>query len=155
MKITFSSFIYNVICNSGVCFLLCLAASLKISLNINWWSFGINFAVAFGLSMIVGLFIPLVKIGRWFTGLFKVKNDTYKGNIKYRLLATSIISFIFFIVVNPSLAILNYFINNQTIYETFINWLINIPFMLLIGFISSFISDFPAYKVANKIDNEF
>lgn len=156
MKITLSSFLYNLICNSFVCFFLCLAASLRASLTIDWLNLGINFAVAFVLAMIIGLFVPLTAIGKWFTGLFKVDNTTYTHNIKYRFLATLIISAIYYITINPVLTVLNYFLVGEvTPLECFINWLINMPFMLLIGFISSFISDFTAYKVANKIDKNF
>ena len=147
---------YNIICNIFVCFFLCIAASLLAGLPIDWVNFGINYAVSFVIAMLIGMFIPLVRIGKWFTALFHVKNDTFTHNIKYRLLATLITSAIFFIIINPSLTILNYFIlKNCTILECLLNWLINIPIMFLVGFLSSLVSDLPAYKVANKIDNEF
>lgn len=156
MKITWSKFVYNVICNIPVCFFLCLAAALRASLTIDWANFGINFAVSFTLAMMIGLFVPLTRIGKWFTALFKIDNQTYKGNIKYRLLSTLISSLIFFIVINPTLTILNFLIlQNMTIEECFIDWLFNIPLMLVVGFLSSLISDFAAYKVANKIDKDF
>lgn len=156
MKIILAKLVYNILCNIPVCFFLCLAAALSASLSIDWINFAINFSVSFILAMLIGLFIPLSKIGKWFTALFKIKNDTYKGNIKYRLLATLISSLIFFIIINPTLTILNYFIlKNMTIYECLISWLINIPLMIMVGFLSSLISDYFAYKVANKIDNTF
>lgn len=156
MRALLSKIIYNVITNVFVCFFLCLAAALLASPTIDWVNFGINYIVSFILAMAIGLFIPLTRIGRWFTALFKVDNKTYKGNIKYRLLATLISSFIFFIIINPSLTVLNYFIlHDMTVYECFMNWLINIPCMFLVGFLSSLISDFGAYKVAHKIDSNF
>ncbi len=156
MRTLLSKIIYNVITNVFVCFFLCLAAALLASPTIDWVNFGINYLVSFILAMAIGLFIPLTRIGRWFTALFKVDNKTYKGNIKYRLLATFISSFIFFIIINPSLTVLNYFIlHDMTVYECFMNWLINIPCMFLVGFLSSLISDFGAYQVAHKIDNNF
>lgn len=157
MKPILSKIIYNVITNIFVCFFLCLAAALLADpTQIDWVNFGINYAVSFVIAMAIGLFIPLTRIGRWFTALFKVDNKTYKGNIKYRLLATFISSFIFFIIINPTLTILNYFIlHDMTVYECFMNWLINIPCMFLVGFLSSLISDFAGYQVAHKIDNNF
>lgn len=156
MRALLSKIIYNVITNVFVCFFLCLAAALLASPTIDWVNFGINYIVSFILAMAIGLFIPLTRIGRWFTALFKVDNKTYKGNIKYRLLATLISSFIFFIIINPSLTVLNYFIlQDMTVYECFMNWLINIPCMFLVGFLSSLISDFGAYQVAHKIDSNF
>lgn len=156
MRFFVSKLIYNLLCNIPVCFFLCLTASLIHGGSIDWVNFGINYAVSFVSSMMIGLFIPLTKIGRWFTALFHVKNDTYKGNIKYRILATLIASLIFFIIINPTLTILNYFLlKTQTAYECFIDWLINAPLMLIVGFTSSFISDFLAYQAAHKIDDRF
>lgn len=157
MKISFKSkFVYNLVINIPVCFFLCITAALRASLEIDRVNFAINYAVSFVIAMLIGLFIPLVRIGKRFTKLFKVDNETYKGNIKYRLLSTLIISFIYFIILNPTLTILNYFIiADSTIYECFINWLINIPLMFCVGFFSSLISDLPAYKIAHKIDENF
>lgn len=156
MRFFLSKLTYNIICNIPVCFFLTLAGSLTASPTIDWVNFGINFAVSFALAMMIGLFIPLTRIVKRFTGLFHVKNDTYKGNIKYRLLATLITTLIFFIIINPTLTVLNYFLlGSEDIYECFINWLINIPIMLIVGFTSSFISDFFAYQAAHKIDENF
>lgn|SRR5574344_1854162 len=156
MKKVLSKLIYNIICNLLVAFALCFASALISSSPIDWVNFAINLLVAFTLSMAIGLFVPLTNIGKWFTGLFHIKNDTYAGNIKYRLLSTLIISFIYFIVVNPTLTILNFFmLGDKTFQECLISWLINIPFMLLVGFTSSFVFDFPAYRIAKKIDYNF
>ena len=156
MKFFMSKLVYNIICNIPVCFFLCLAASLVHGSEIDWINFGINFAVSFILAMCIGLFIPLTSIGRWFTALFHVRNDTYTGNVQYRVLATIISTLIFFIIINPTLTILNFFLlKSQTAYECFLDWLINIPLMLIVGFTSSFISDFLAYKAAHKIDDRF
>jgi hypothetical protein len=106
--------------------------------------------------MCIGLFIPLVKIGKWFTKLFKVNNTTYTHNIKYRLLSTVAISFIYFIGLNPFLTILNTLIlGNSTLQQSFMTWLVNAPIMFLIGFLASLVSDLPAYRAAKKIDKTF
>lgn len=150
-----SKLVYNIICNIPVSFFLCLAAGLSHG-EIDWVNFGINFAVSFTLAMLIGMFVPLTKIGRWFTALFHVRNDTYTGNVKYRVLATLITTLIFFIIINPTLTILNFFLlKSASVYECFIDWLINIPLMIIVGFTSSFISDFVAYKAAHKIDERF
>ena len=107
-------------------------------------------------------FIPLTAIGRWFTGLFHVPNETYTGNMKYRLLATLIISFIFFIIISPTLTVINCFIYPAVYGRDPLPWqqallifLINAPLMLLIGFISSLINDIMAFKAAHAIDHTF
>lgn len=124
--------------------------------EINWLAFGINYAVAFVLAMCVGVFVPLTTIGRWFTALFHVKNDTYTGNVPYRLLATLISSVIFYITITPTLTVMNYFLFGATnITSLLINMLIAAPVMLLVGFTSSLISDIFAYKVAHKVDDTF
>ena len=155
MKITKSKFIYNIIANSLVCLFLCLGSALLAG-KFDVANFFINFGVSFTIAMMIGLFIPLVKIGKWFTRLFKVDDKTYTGNIKYRVLATISTTIIYFIIINPFLAILNAIIlGDLTWHECFLTWLINIPAMLIIGFISSLIADIFAYKAAKRIDENF
>jgi hypothetical protein len=155
MKITRSLFIYNLLVNVPVCLALALAGAL-LGGAINWNNFAINFAISFVLAMLIGLFVPLARIGRWFTALFKVDNTTYTGNIRYRLLATLISSLIFYLIISPVLSVTNYFLvpgeSPLTIFE---HWLINFPFLFLVGFLSTLISDVGAYKAAHKIDETF
>lgn len=165
MKFKWSVVIYSAICNIPVCFFLCLTSSiisaskfanhtLTISFSdIRWDIFAINYAVSFVLAMCVGIFVPLTRIGRWFTALFHVKNDTYTGNVPYRLLATLITSIIYYIVITPTLCLLNYFVFRFTdLTQTLLNMAISAPLMLLVGFTSSLISDIFAFKVAHRVD---
>jgi|SRR5574344_80827 len=165
MKIKWSVIIYCAICNIPVCFFLCLTSSIiavtsfsQASMvidfgQITWAAFWINYAVAFVLAMIIGVFVPLTAIGRWFTGLFGVKNDTYTGNVPYRLLATLITSIIYYIVITPTLSLLNYFVfHTTTIEQMFITMGLSAPIMILVGFTSSLISDVFAFKVAHRVD---
>ncbi len=107
--------------------------------------------------MAVGMFVPLTKIGRWFTGLFHVRNDTYTGNMPYRLLATLIITLIYYVAITPALTLFNYFVLHvyTTPQQAFASMLVNIPIMLLVGFVSSLINDIGAYKIAHMIDADF
>lgn len=169
MKIKLATFVYCLICNIPVCFFLCLAAAIigasnfeKGTLTIvfsdmNWLNILYNFLVGFTIAMTVGMFVPLTKIGRWFTGLFHVRNDTYTGNMPYRLLATLIITLIYYVAITPALTLLNYYALHvyNTASQAFASMLINIPIMLLVGFVSSLINDIGAYKVAHMIDSEF
>ena len=87
-QIRWALVVYNIICNIPVCFFLCLTSAIIAASNfdswvltinlagINWGNMAINFAVAFTLAMMIGLFIPLTRIGRWFAALFHVQNDT-------------------------------------------------------------------------------
>ena len=169
MRIKVATFVYCLICNIPVCFFLCLAASITGAStlangvltvdfhNIEWLNMLYNFLVGFTIAMIIGTFVPLTKIGRWFTALFHVKNDTYTGNMPYRLLATLIITIIYYVAITPTLTLFNYFVLHvyKTPEQCGISFLINIPIMLLVGFVSSLINDVMAYKVAHLIDSEF
>lgn len=169
MKIKLATFVYCLICNIPVCFFLCLAAAIIGASNfeegtltivfsdMNWLNILYNFLVGFTIAMAVGMFVPLTKIGRWFTGLFHVRNDTYTGNMPYRLLATLIITLIYYVAITPALTLLNYYALHvyNTASQAFASMLINIPIMLLVGFVSSLINDIGAYKVAHMIDSEF
>lgn len=169
MKIRLATFVYNVICNIPVCFFLCLAAAITgaskfesgaLIINfadIEWINILYNFLVGFTIAMIIGNFVPLTRIGRWFTALFGVKNDTYTGNMPYRLLSTLIITVIFYVAITPTLTLFNYFILKiyTTPEQAWISLLINIPIMLLVGFVSSLLNDIAAYKVAHMIDSDF
>lgn len=160
--------VYSIVCNIPVCFFLCLFSSISACSSfsdgtlhiafklLSFRDFAINYAVSFVLAMCISNFVPLTRIGRWFTALFGVKNDTYTGNMQYRLLATLISSFIYFIIISPLLTILNCFILYQKGWESALfSFIINMPLMLLVGFVSSLISDITAYKAAHRIDNTF
>ncbi len=168
MKIKWSLILYCAICNLPVCFFLCLTSAgagvtsvenWKITIdlmNINWMNTLINFLVSYPLAMMIGCFIPLTKIGRWFTGLFGVKNDTYTGNMPYRLLATLSTSIIYWVILSPSLVILNSFILKVTTFTNGLkSMLITAPIMLLVAYVSSLINDVFAYKAAHSIDKTF
>ena len=169
MKIKLATFVYCLICNIPVCFFLCLAAAIIgasdfeagtltiVFTNMSWLNILYNFLVGFTIAMCVGMFVPLTKIGRWFTGLFHVKNDTYTGNMPYRLLATLIITLIYYVAITPALTLFNYFVLHvyNTPAQAFVSMLVNIPIMLLVGFVSSLINDVMAYKVAHMIDADF
>lgn len=169
MRIKVATFVYCLICNIPVCFFLCLAASIigatdfasgVLTINFNnivWLNMLYNFLVGFTIAMLVGMFVPLTKIGRWFTALFHVRNDTYTGNMPYRLLATLIITLIYYVAITPALTLFNYFVLKiyTTPEQAFASMLVNIPIMLLVGFVSSLINDIGAYKVAHMIDSDF
>lgn len=169
MRIKVATFVYCLICNIPVCFFLCLAASIIgatdfnsgiLTINFNdivWLNMLYNFLVGFTIAMLVGMFVPLTKIGRWFTALFHVRNDTYTGNMPYRLLATLIITLIYYVAITPALTLFNYFVLKiyTTPEQAFASMLVNIPIMLLVGFVSSLINDIGAYKVAHMIDSDF
>ena len=174
MRFRLSLFVYSLICDIPVSFFLCLASAISAQsdfdagvltisfVTIDWLNFLMNFIIALTLSLLISNLIPLTAIGRWFTGLFGVPNDTYTGNIRYRLLATLIISLIFFAIISPTLTILNSFIIPAVKGEEPLSWkqalfifVVNAPMMILIGFVSSLINDIMAFKAAHAIDHSF
>lgn len=169
-----SLFVYSLICDIPVSFFLCLASAISAQtdfeagvmtisfVTIDWLNMATNFVIALTLSLIISNFMPLTAIGKWFTGLFHIPNDTYTHNMKYRLLATLIISFIFFIIISPTLTVINSFIYPLLYGREPLHWqqalfifVINAPLMLVVGFISSLINDITAFKAAHAIDNTF
>lgn len=174
MKFRLALFAYSLICDIPVSFFLCLASAISAQsdfnsgvltisfVTIDWANMAMNFVIALTLSLLISNFIPLTAIGRWFTNLFHVPNETYAGNIKYRLLATLIISLIFFIIISPTLTILNSFVFPAIQGKEPLSWqqalfifIVNAPLMIIVGFVSSLINDIMAFKAAHAIDNRF
>lgn len=156
MHISKAQFVYFMTCNFPVTFFICLTYSLWASFDIDWLNFLYNFLIGYTISNFVSAFVPLVKIGKWFTKKFNVPNETYSGNIKYRLLAVFIITMIFFIFVNPVLTTFNYFYYQKTDpLGAFLDWLISLPLVLVVSYLFSLVSDFFAYRLAKKIDENF
>ena len=169
-----ATFIYSVVCGIPVSFFLCLSSAivaqsdldggiLTINFNtIDWANFATNFVIALALSILISNFIPLTAIGRWFTGLFHVPNETYTNNIKYRLLATLSSTIIFYLIISPTLTLVNCVIyplmKNEPVMsgkQILLSMLINMPILLLVGFVASLINDLAAYKAAHHIDHTF
>lgn len=169
-----ATFIYSLVCDIPVSFFLCLASAitsqsnldsgiLTINFNtIDWLNFILNFLIALTLSLIISNFIPLTSIGRWFAALFKIPNETYTGNVKYRLLATLITTIIFFVIISPTLTLFNCVFYPLIKGETLLSWkqalfnfFVNMPILLIVGFVSSLLNDLAAYKAAHHIDHSF
>ena len=156
MKITKAKLVYTLLSNIPITFFVCLVSAIFRSLEINWTVLGINFLVGYPLAVYIGLFFPLKEIGKWFTNIFKIETISYKGNMKYRLLAVFIITLLRFTIVSIALTILNYFLlSNHSILEAFFNWLRNFIPLLLVAYIVTLISDYLSRIVANKIDEDF
>ena len=169
-----ATFIYSVVCGIPVSFFLCLSSAIVaqsdldggvLTINfttIDWANFATNFVIALFLSIMISNFIPLTAIGRWFTGLFHVPNETYTGNVKYRLLATLSSTIIFYLIISPTLTLVNCviypLIKHQPILsggQILLSMLINMPILLLVGFVASLINDLMAYRAAHHIDHNF
>lgn len=159
MKITKAKFVYNLLVNIPVTSMLTLTAQFLSNGGFicHWKDFVINFCISFPIAMMIGLFIPLVYLGKWFTALFNVKNDTYTHNLAYRLLATFFASFLYSMILSPISYLINRLIfdPNYPLIKYVTDCLRTIPVMIGVGFVSSIFFDIPAFRVAHKIDPEF
>ena len=159
MRITKAVVVYTVLLNLAVTSMLTITAQFLTNDNfiVTTPDVFIGFAISYPIALAIGFFIPLVKIGRWFTALFGVKNDTYTHNVAYRCLATFISSLIYSLILSP----LSYFINRliyapgYPVNHFIIDCLKTIPVMVAVGFVSSLFFDIPVYKLAHKIDPNF
>lgn len=159
MNFSKSNIIYNLLLNLPVCVMLTLTAQFLNNGGFVVYAkdFFINFAISFPIAMAIGLILPLLWLGRWFTALFGVKNDTYTHNMLYRCLATFFSSLLYSLILSPISYLINRLIYDPSypIGQYALDCLRTIPVMIAVGFISSLIFDVPAYRVAHKIDPNF
>lgn len=159
MNFSKSNAIYNLLLNLPVCVMLTLTAQFMNNGGFQVYAsdFFINFAISFPIAMAIGLILPLLWLGRWFTALFGVRNDTYTHNILYRCLATFFSSLLYSLILSPISYLINRLIFDPTypIGQYALDCLKTIPVMVAVGFVSSLFFDIPAYRVAHKIDPNF
>ena len=159
MNFSKSNVIYNLLLNLPVCVMLTLTAQFMNNGGFVVYAsdFFINFAISFPIAMLIGLILPLLWLGRWFTALFGVRNDTYTHNMLYRCLATFFSSLLYSLILSPISYLINRLIfdPNYPIGQYALDCLRTIPVMVAVGFVSSLFFDIPAYRVAHKIDPNF
>ena len=160
MNFSKSNIIYNLLLNFPVTCMLTLTAQFLNNggFIVRGIDFLINFAISFPIAMFIGLVVPLVWLGKWFTALFGVKNDTYTHNFMYRLLATFFSSLIYSLLLSPLSYLINRLIYDPSypIGQYALDCLRTIPVMVGVGFISSLLFDIPAYRIVHKfIDPTF
>lgn len=159
MNFSKSNILYNLLLNLAVTTMLTLTAQFLNNGGFIVYAkdFFINFAISFPIAMFIGLVVPLVWLGKWFTGLFGVKHDTYTHNFAYRLLATFFSSLIYSCLLSPLSYLINRLIYDPSypIGQYALDCLKTIPVMIGVGFVSSLIFDIPAYRAAHAIDPNF
>ena len=159
MNFSKPNLVYNLLLNLPVTVMLTLTAQFLNNGGFKVYAadFFLNFAISFPIAMFIGLVIPLMWLGRWFTALFGVRNDTYTHNIMYRLLATFFSSLIYSCLLSPMSYLINRLIYDPSypIGQYVLDCLKTIPVMVGVGFVSSLLFDIPAYRVAHHIDKNF
>ena len=159
MNFSKSNIVYNLLLNFPVTIMLTLTAQFMNNggFRVAFPDVFINFGISFPIAMAIGLILPLLWLGRWFTALFGVRNDTYTHNLVYRLLATFFASLLYSLILSPLSYLINRLIYDPSypIGQYVLDCLKTIPVMVGVGFVSSLLFDIPAYKVAHKIDPNF
>ena len=159
MNFTKANLVYNVLLNLPVCAMLTLTAQFMNNggFRVVVPDVFINFAIAYPIAILIGLIMPFVWLGRWFTALFGVKNDTYTHNMLYRCLATFFISLIYSLILSPISYLISKLIYDPSypIGQYALDCLKTIPVMVAVGFVTSLICDRPAYLAGHKIDPNF
>lgn len=159
MNFTKSNLLFNVLLNFPVCIMLTLTAQFMNNggFRVVVPDVFINFAISYPIAILIGLVMPFMWLGRWFTALFGVKNDTYTNNMLYRCLATFNTSLLYSLILSPISYLINRLIYDPSypIGQYAIDCLKTIPVMIAVGFVTSMIFDRPAYLAAHAIDPEF
>lgn len=159
MNFSKSNIVYNLLLNFPVTVMLTITAQFLNNggFRVTIPDVFINFAISFPIAMAIGLILPLVWLGKWFTALFGVRNDTYTHNLLYRCLATFFASLLYSLILSPLSYLINRLIYDPSypIGKYVLDCLKTIPVMIGVGFVSSLFFDRPAYLAAHKIDPNF
>ena len=159
MNFSKSNILYNTLLNFPVCIMLTLTAQFMTNggFKVVVPDVFISFAIAYPIAILIGLIMPFLWLGRWFTGLFHVRNDTYTHNIMYRVLATFFVSLLYSLILSPLTYLINRLIYDPSypIGQYVIDCWRTIPVMVAVGFVSSLLFDIPAYRAAHAIDPDF
>lgn len=159
MNFSKSNILYNVLLNFPVCIMLTLTAQFMANggFRVLVPDVFISFAISYPIAILIGLIMPFLWLGRWFTALFGVRNDTYTHNIMYRCLATFFVSLLYSLILSPLSYLINRLIYDPSypIGQYVIDCWRTIPVMVGVGFLTSLVFDIPAYKAAHAIDPNF
>lgn len=153
-----ATLVYALLCNIPVSFCLCFASNLSANNgSIDWPNLLFNYSISLPIAILITFVVPLVPLGKKLTASLGVDNETFTHNLLYRLIATFLYACIYFIILNPILTLINIWMNHAWMpVTTFLfQWIRGIPFMVIVGFVSSLVFDFPAFRVAHKIDPNF
>lgn len=142
----------TLITNIPICLAICLTAQLlsigKIVLALTC----MNFALAYVVSFLVGMFLPLVPWGLGFAGKCKAKPDS----LKFGLLVNVIVNTGYVVVNSIVLTSFNVCIlGGQPVFPVlFIAMATTIIPIWIVGYIVSFIWTQPAMKISSAICKE-
>ena len=144
--------IYTLIMNIPVALAICITAQLLSTHKIDMKLLGINFVLAYGISFLVGMLIPLVK---WGVG-FAMKCGAQPDTLKFGLLINVIVNLGYVLVNAMILTWFNAcFLGGQPFVPVFfIAFATTFIPVYIVGYIVSFLWNRPAEKIARGICGE-
>lgn len=140
--------VYNLIMNLGVSFALSMAAQLLSVGKVIPSLFFVNLLLAYVIALVIGIFIPVGRIGFGFAKLFKEK----PGTLKFALLFNVPVSLIFTVILSLCMTYFNVIILQKLPMVVFAKGFLSLILPLYaVGYIVSLVLDQPAHKVVKKI----
>ncbi len=141
----------TLIMNIPICIAICITAQLlgtgTVVLNLTL----INFCLAYVVSFLVGMFIPLVPWGLGFAGLCKAKPNS----LPFGLLVNVVVNFGYVFVNSIILTFFNVnILGHAPLPVFFISLVANFIPIYIVGYIVSFLWNKPAEIIAKKICGE-
>lgn len=111
---------------------------------------GINLLIAYFIAFLIGMIIPVDKIGVGFANMFKVK-----PGLGFGLLVNLPINFIYVTIICLFMTYFNVVILEKLPMGAFVGALIGTyPILFLVGYVVSFIFNQPSVKLAKKLANK-
>lgn len=143
--------IYTLIMNIPIALAIALTAQLLATHTVVLSLLLLNFALAYVISFVVGMLIPVVKWGMGFAGLCKTK----PGSLPFGLCINVVVNFVYVLVNSILLTYFNVIILGHAPIIAFVMGLLTtfIP-IYIVGYVVSFLWNRPAENIARNICNE-
>lgn len=143
--------IYTLIMNIPIALAISLTAQLLATHTVVFPLLLLNFAIAYVISYLVGMFIPVVKWGMGFAGACKAK----PGSLPFGLCINVIVNLVYVVVNCLLLTYFNVIILGHAPIIAFVMGVVTMFLPIyIVGYIVSFLWNRPAENIARNICNE-
>lgn len=143
--------IYTLLMNIPIALAISLTAQLLATGTVIVNLLLINFGLAYVISFVVGMFLPVGKWGFGFAMALKAEPDT----LKFGLLVNLVINFVYVLVNSLILTFFNVIIlGHAPIIAYFIGFATTFIPLYIVGYIVSFLWNRPAENIAKNICGE-
>lgn len=143
--------IYTLLMNIPVALAISLTAQFLAIKTVVLPLLGINFCLAYGVSFVVGMLLPIAKWGVGFAFACKAAPNS----LKFGLLVNVVINFVYVLINEIILSYFNIVILGHAPMMAYVMGILTtfIP-IYIVGYIVSFIWNRPAEKIAKNVCNE-